>query len=126
MEFGTIGITEAQIDMLNSAESFCRDKSPMEKVRALMKTDLGYDEAVWDEIGALGWLGIAIPEEYGGVGLSMTEVVPVMEQMGRRMMHTPFMATTLAWPYLKRTGIGILPILTLKPRHPKRGIRCLG
>ena len=91
-----IGFTEEQVDMLGAAERFCREKSPMEKVRALMSTELGYDADVWADIGALGWLGIAIPEEYGGVGLSLTEVVPVAEQMGRRMMHTPFVATTLA------------------------------
>jgi len=95
-DFGQIGFTEEQVDMLGAAERFCREKSPMEKVRALMETESGYDADVWREIGALGWLGIAIPEEYGGVGLSLTEVVPVVEQMGRRMMHTPFVATTLA------------------------------
>lgn len=91
-----IGFTEEQVDMLGAAERFCREKSLMEKVRSLMESELGYDAEVWAEIGALGWLGIAIPEEYGGVGLSLTEVVPVAEQMGRRMMHTPFVATTLA------------------------------
>ena len=91
-----IGFTEEQIDMLGGAERFCREKSPMDKVRKLMETELGYDADVWAEIGALGWLGIAIPEEYGGIGLSLTEVVPVVEQMGRRMMHSPFVATTLA------------------------------
>jgi len=91
-----IGFTEEQIDILGAAERFCREKSPMEKVRKLMESELGYDPEVWAEIGALGWLGIAIPEEFGGVGLSLTEVVPVVEQMGRRMMHTPFVSTTLA------------------------------
>ena len=91
-----IGFTEEQIDMLGAAERFCCEKSPMDKVRKLMESELGYDADVWAEIGALGWLGIAILEEYGGVGLSLTEVVPVAEQMGRRMMHTPFVSTTLA------------------------------
>jgi len=95
-DFGQIGFTEEQIDLLSAAERFCREKSPMEKVRSLMETERGYDADIWKEISALGWLGIAIPEEYGGVGLSLTEVVPVAEQMGRRMMHTPFVSTTLA------------------------------
>jgi len=91
-----IGFTEEQIDMLSGAERFCREKSPMDKVRSLMQSELGYDADVWADIGALAWLGIAIPEEYGGVGLSLTEVVPVVEQMGRRMMHSPYVGTTLA------------------------------
>ena len=95
-DFGQIGFTEEQIDMLTAAERFCREKSPMDKVRSLIEGEQGYAADVWKEIGALGWLGIAIPEEFGGVGLSLTEVVPVVEQMGRRMMHSPFVSTTLA------------------------------
>ena len=94
--YGQIGITEAQIDTLSVAESFCREKSPMDIVRSLMETKLGYDEAVWKEMGALGWLAVAIPEEFGGVGLSLTEVTPLAEQLGRYMLSTPFTPTTIA------------------------------
>lgn len=95
-DFGDIGVTEEQIDLLNVAEDFARDKSPIEKVRKLMESDLGYDPDVWAEMGQLGWLGIAIPEEYDGVGLSLAEVVPVAEQLGKRMLNSPFLPTTLA------------------------------
>ena len=93
---GTIGTTEEQIELMDVATNFCRDKSPIEKVRALIEEDLGYDPAVWQEIGELGWLAIAIPEAHGGVGLSMAEVVPIAEQMGRNLLNTPFGTTTLA------------------------------
>ena len=93
---GTIGTTEEQIELLDVATNFCRDKSPVEKVRKLMDGDLGYDPVVWKEIGELGWLAIAIPEAHGGVGLSMAEVVPIAEQMGRNLMSTPFGQTTIA------------------------------
>lgn len=101
---GQIGITEAQIDMLSVAESFCRDKSPIDKVRSQMETELGYDAAIWEEMGALGWLAITIPEEFGGVGLSMTEVTPVAEQLGRYMLSTPFSSTTIAAQALMSGG----------------------
>ncbi len=94
--FGRMGMTEPQADILNSARRFCAEQSPMSRVRALMETPLGFDVDIWAQTGALGWLGIAIPEEYGGLGLSMTEVVPVAEQMGRTLMASPFAATTLA------------------------------
>jgi len=93
---GTIGTTEEQIELLDVATNFCRDKSPIEKVRALIDDDLGYDPDVWREIGELGWLAISIPEEHDGVGLSMAEVVPIAEQMGRNLMNTPFGSSTLA------------------------------
>lgn len=93
---GNIGTTEEQIELMDVATNFCRDKSPIDKVRALMEDDLGYDPAVWKEIGELGWLAIAIPEAHDGVGLSMAEVVPIAEQMGRNLMSTPFGSTTIA------------------------------
>ena len=95
-DFGEIGFSEEQADLLTVATDFCRDKSPMEKVRALMTTDAGFDADVWREISELGWLGVTIPEAYGGVGLGLAEVAPIMEQMGRTMMATPFLSTTLA------------------------------
>lgn len=114
--YGQIGITEAQIDILSVAESFCREKSPIDKVRSLMETELGYDAAIWKEMGALGWLAIAIPEEFGGVGLSMTEVTPAAEQLGRYMLSTPFSSTTIAAQALisggtERQKNDILPLI---------------
>ncbi|MFC4292525.1 acyl-CoA dehydrogenase family protein [Sphingorhabdus arenilitoris] len=96
MEFANLGYSEEQIELLDVAVNFCREKSPIDKVRALMDSETGYDAAVWAEIAALGWTAIAIPEELGGVGLSMAEVVPVAEQMGRRLMASPFAASTIA------------------------------
>ena len=101
---GTIGTTEEQIELLDVATNFCRDKSPIEKVRALIDDDLGYDPDVWKEIGELGWLAIAIPEEHDGVGLSMAEVVPIAEQMGRNLLNTPFGSSTLAAQVLLAGG----------------------
>ncbi|QJB69936.1 acyl-CoA dehydrogenase family protein [Parasphingorhabdus halotolerans] len=101
---GTLGTTEEQIELMDVATNFCRDKSPIEKVRGLIGDELGYDPDIWKEIGKLGWLAIAIPEAYDGVGLSMAEVVPIAEQMGRRLMNTPFGSTTLAAQVLLAGG----------------------
>lgn len=92
----TIGFSEEQAQLMEVATSFCRDKSPVEKVRALLTDELGYDQATWDEMVELGWLAIAVPEELGGIGLGLAEVVPVVEQMGRALMTGPFVSTTLA------------------------------
>lgn len=93
---GGIGVNEEQMELRNVAATFCRDKSPIDKVRTLLEDQQGHDLAVWKELSELGWLGIAIPEEYGGAGLSLTEVTPVVEQMGRTLMGGPFVSSTLA------------------------------
>ena len=93
---GTLVFSEEQAELLEVSQRFCAEKSPIEKVRRLLTDETGHDPAVWQEMAGLGWLGIAVPEEFGGVGLSLTEVVPVVEQMGRRLMAGPFVSTTLA------------------------------
>jgi acyl-CoA dehydrogenase len=96
MQLAGLGYSEEQIELLDVAMTFCRDKSPIDKVRKLMESDLGYDADIWAEIAGLGWSAIAIPEAHGGVGLTLAEVVPVVEQMGRHLLASPFVATTLA------------------------------
>jgi alkylation response protein AidB-like acyl-CoA dehydrogenase len=96
MQFANLVYSEEQIELLDVATSFCRDKSPIDAVRKLMDSELGYDAQVWSEIAALGWTAIAIPEAHGGVGLTLAEVVPVVEQMGRHLMASPFVPSALA------------------------------
>lgn len=101
---GGLSYSEEQIELMDVATSFCRDKSPIDKVRRLIEDERGYDPAVWQEIAELGWLGVAVPEAYGGVGLSMAEVAPIAEQMGRRLLATPFAACTIAAQTLLAAG----------------------
>lgn len=103
---GGIGVSEEQMDLRNVAVSFCREKSPIDRVRTFLEDDLGHDPDVWNEMGELGWLGIAVPEEYGGIGLSLAEVTPVAEQMGRNLMGGPFISTTLAAQAVLSGGTG--------------------
>ena len=96
MQMAGLGYSEEQIELLDVATSFCRDKSPIDRVRKLMDSDLGYDADVWAEMAALGWTAISIPEAHGGVGLTLAEVVPVVEQMGRHLMASPLVSSTMA------------------------------
>ena len=101
---GGLGYSEEQIELMDVATSFCRDKSPIDKVRKLINDEDGYDAHIWQEIVDLGWLGIAVPEAQGGVGLSMAEVAPIAEQMGRRLLATPFATCTIAAQALLAAG----------------------
>ena len=105
-QLGRIGFSEEQADLLDVATNFCRDHSPIDRVRALMSDELGHDPGVWNQIVELGWVGIAIPEVHGGSGLGLAEVVPVVESMGRHMMQTPFVSTVLTAEMLRVAGTG--------------------
>ena len=82
--------SDEQSMILDSAREFCRDKSPISAVRGLLDSDTGFDPAVWQEMVGLGWLGLAIPEEFGGSGLGIGSTVPLAECMGRHMLSTPY------------------------------------
>jgi alkylation response protein AidB-like acyl-CoA dehydrogenase len=96
--------TDEQAMILDSARDFCRNKSPVAAVRDLLKSESGFDESVWREMAELGWLGLAIPEEFGGSGLGIGSTVPLAECMGRSLLATPFFSTTLAAQAILRAG----------------------
>lgn len=99
-----ITFSDEQAMILQSARDFCADKSPVTAVRSLLPTSTGYSEDIWQEMVALGWLGIALPEQFGGSGLGFGSVVPLAESMGRALLATPFFSTTLAAQAILRAG----------------------
>lgn len=52
-----------------------------------------FDRALWSEVAALGWLGVAIPEIYGGAGLGRVELCAIAEELGRVVAPIPFAST---------------------------------
>ena len=99
-----IGLSEEQAQLIDIAAGFCRDKSPLDQVRALLEEETGFNPDIWQEIAELGWLGIGIPEAYGGIGLGLGELVPIVEQMGRHLLTTPYVSTALAAQAVLRGG----------------------
>lgn len=104
MELGNLGFSEEQIEILDIATNFCRDKSTIEHVRNLMKSEIGFDRLIWQEMAELGWMAITIAEEHDGIGLSLAEVVPIVEQMGRNLMASPFTSSTIAAQAIMTAG----------------------
>lgn len=103
-DFGEFGLSEAQLELSEVAQSFCAARSPISKVRALIDDETGYDDAVWREIAELGWLGVAILETFGGAGLELGDAAPIVEEMGRRLMASPYVPTLLAAEAILRAG----------------------
>ncbi|MDI2130317.1 acyl-CoA dehydrogenase family protein [Yinghuangia seranimata] len=65
-------------------------------VRAAMATEHGYDPKVWRRLcEQTGLAGLGIPEEYGGVGFTFTEVVIALEEMGRTLFPSPFLGSAV-------------------------------
>src|SRR5437879_5437376 len=90
-----ITFTEEQTMLLDTATAFFREKSPTATVRRQIASESGVDRELWSEIAELGWLGIAVPERFGGSGLSLADVTVIVEPMGRHLAGTPFVSTQL-------------------------------
>ena len=91
-----IEFSEEQNMLLETAGEFCKNHASIELVRASIDSDAGVKPEIWKEIADLGWLGIIVPEDFGGLGLGLSDVVPVVESMGRYLMSSPYCATIMA------------------------------
>jgi alkylation response protein AidB-like acyl-CoA dehydrogenase len=58
--------------------------------RRALEGGSGFDRALWDQIAKLGWIGAAIPEEYGGIGLGDEGLCVLAEEIGRAVAAIPF------------------------------------
>jgi alkylation response protein AidB-like acyl-CoA dehydrogenase len=87
-------LTEDQVMIRDAAAGFLADVSSSAAVRKAMENADGVDAAVWERIGGeLGWCGVAIPENHGGMGLGPVELVLIQEQAGRRLLCAPLYPT---------------------------------
>ena len=91
----TFGFTEDQNELRSTAARFLEEKSSSSTVRELMETEAGFDEGTWKQMADLGWFGMAIPEEYGGIGFGFVEVTVLMEEMGKSLLPAPFLSTVV-------------------------------
>lgn len=76
----------------DSAKTFLTDMGGPERVRRLRDSVDGFERSVWKDIVDAGWLSILVPEEQGGLGLGMGELLPIVEEIGCRLLPEPFIA----------------------------------
>src|SRR5947208_8921523 len=84
------GFNQGQEMLRKSARDFLADESPMTYVRRMMEDDRGFTDAQWKKMAELGWMGLILPERYGGAGLDFVDMVVVLEEMGRAVLPGPF------------------------------------
>ncbi len=76
------------------ARKFLEANCPTTRVRKVLDDDkAAYDEALWKAVAGQGWLGAAIPEEHGGLGLGHLELCVIAEELGRVVAPIPFAST---------------------------------
>jgi alkylation response protein AidB-like acyl-CoA dehydrogenase len=78
-----------------SVTDFVTRATDIRRVRALRGSPGEYDRAVWRQMAELGWLGIAVPESYGGMGLGLAEAAIVAEGLARTLAPEPYTAAAV-------------------------------
>lgn len=85
-----LDLSEEQKIIKKSAHDFLMKECPMELVREIVESDRGYSPELWKKMADLGWMGLVIPEEYGGSGGSFLDLMVLLEEMGYNICPGPF------------------------------------
>ena len=98
-------LTDDQQQLYDSASRFVNDHYPYEAWRRLAGSGSGFSREYWLRMAEMGWTALALPEEYGGVGMGARERLVLMEVLGRGMVLEPYWSTAvLGAEIVRRVG----------------------
>src|SRR5205085_6092722 len=85
--------SDDQKQMRDAARKFLSEKCSPKAVRTVLDGKAAYDKELWKGLAEMGFLGVAIPEEFGGAGAGHLELCVIAEEMGRALAPVPFSST---------------------------------
>ncbi len=98
-------LTDEQAQLQDAARRFMDEECTMDFVRKMEASELGFDPKMWKKIAELGWLGIDLPEDDGGLGLGTLDLTILLRELGRHICPTPFIPTAvIAGSAIARAG----------------------
>ncbi len=92
----SIAITDDHRALAETASDFLVKHGARSAARSLLEAKTEPLPAFWKDMAALGWLGLHVPEEHGGSGFGLPELVVVVEELGRAVAPGPFVPTVMA------------------------------
>src|SRR5580704_611775 len=99
-----IAITDDHQELAASVRGVLTGHKTLQAARALLESEDEPRPSYWGEMAELGWLGIHLPEEYGGSGAGLPELVVVLDAVGRQVAPGPFLPTVLASAVIEQCG----------------------
>ena len=107
--------SEDQKYLAGEARKFLSAQCPTTEVRKVLNDDkIAFHKDLWKKVAEMGWLGAAIPEEHGGLGLGMLEMCVLAEEMGRAIAPVPFASTA----YFLTEAVKLARQRQAESRHP--------
>jgi alkylation response protein AidB-like acyl-CoA dehydrogenase len=98
------GFSEEQELLRAEVRKFLEQNAPLERVREITEAGGSTDPDLWGRMAELGWVGLTMPEEHGGVGLDLETLIVVLEETGRSLFPSPLVSTVLASKAIERFG----------------------
>jgi alkylation response protein AidB-like acyl-CoA dehydrogenase len=98
------GFSEEQDLLRSEARKLLDEQCPMKEVRRLGESPDAHSPALWKQLAELGWLGLTLPEEYGGAELQWIDLAVLLEEAGRGLLPSPLISSTLAATALLQSG----------------------
>ena len=98
------GFTQEQEMLRDQVRRFMTEACPMTTVREFTAKDAPFPKSLWDQIAKLGWLGLIVPEQYGGIGLKWIDLALVLEETARGLSPLPILSQALASVAVLRAG----------------------
>jgi len=89
------GLSDDQQLLQRSAQEFLTSECPTSLVREVARDDEGYPRALYKQMAELGWLGLIVPEAFGGAGMTMLDLALLCEQLGRAVVPGPFLSSAV-------------------------------
>ena len=89
------GLTQQQEILRTSAREFLETECPTSLVREVEKSGGGHSPELWRKMAGLGWLGVGLPEKYGGAGGPLTDQAVLFEEFGRALTPGHLLASSV-------------------------------
>jgi alkylation response protein AidB-like acyl-CoA dehydrogenase len=89
-------LSEEQQRLRDAARELLARECPSDRVRKLMDGASGHDPELQRVFAEAGWLGILVPEAFGGAGLALLDAAVLLEELGRALVPGPFLASSVA------------------------------
>jgi alkylation response protein AidB-like acyl-CoA dehydrogenase len=87
--------SEEQQEIISTAASVLAKEYPISRIRELRMKPSAVDRRAWSRCAELGWFGLTLSEDDGGVGYSLAEEALLFREIGRRLAPGPFLSTAL-------------------------------
>ncbi|HEX3565624.1 MAG TPA: acyl-CoA dehydrogenase family protein, partial [Acidimicrobiales bacterium] len=100
----SIAITDDHRTLAKTVSDFLVKNGARGAARDLLEADSEGLPAFWADVAGLGWLGLHIPEEYGGSGFGLPELVVVVEELGRAVAPGPFVPSVITSAVIAATA----------------------